>query len=396
MKKLSYTTILAAAFLLLPGCSDDATDKGLVSPDVLVADSEVEIKLSSNSSDMITRAGVIGEKDTFSTSNYMGIFCLAEEALPDALTAPEIDWSRPKTSANDVAMFNESAKVIKGNIVFPDKIYHFYPQSNWYKYRFYGYYTAKAGKKDESGNLIVYAEPNNITVPITFNGFDDIFWGKSGDADADDVHNEYAYSAMYYRKHIKDKTESNSIIPKMTFKHVMTCLEFSVLAMDGAAEALTISSIELVDAPKDIKLIVADKEDESQEGKVIVEDDSDSIDVALRDVSKPEYDAKPLSQTSITSTETVIGGADGYPAAFYVLPQKNHKIRVSMLKGGTVFSYEKDVSLPDFDSQNGQTTYAGYKYKLKLQIYGPQQISLKATLKDWEYTEGENDIPIEL
>ena len=233
-------------------------------------------------------------------------------------------------------------------------------------------------------------------MPITFNGFDDIFWGKSGDADADDVHNEYAYSAMYYRKHIKDKTESNSIIPKMTFKHVMTCLEFSVLAMDGAAEALTISSIELVDAPKDIKLIVADKEDESQEGKVIVEDDSDSIDVALRDVSKPEYDAKPLSQTSITSTETVIGGADGYPAAFYVLPQKNHKIRVSMLKGGTVFSYEKDVSLPDFDSQNGQTTYAGYKYKLKLQIYGPQQISLKATLKDWEYTEGENDIPIEL
>ena len=84
MKKLSYTTIiLAAACLLLPGCSDDAADQVFVSPDVLVADSEVEIRLSSNSSDMVTRAGVIGVKDTFSTSNYMGIFCLAEEALPD-------------------------------------------------------------------------------------------------------------------------------------------------------------------------------------------------------------------------------------------------------------------------------------------------------------------------
>ena len=66
MKKLSYTTILAAACLLLPGCSDDAADKGLVSPDVLFADSEVEIKLSSNSSNMTTRAGLYDEEE-FST-----------------------------------------------------------------------------------------------------------------------------------------------------------------------------------------------------------------------------------------------------------------------------------------------------------------------------------------
>ncbi len=402
MKKLSYTTILAAACLLLPGCSDDAADKSLVSPDVLVADSEVEIKLSSNSSNLVTRAGVVGEGDSFSTSgsNDMGIFCLAEEALPEALNAPEIDWTRLPSEANDVAMYNVSAKVKSGNVVFHDGAHYYYPQSNWYRYRFYGYYTAKAGKKDDAGNLIVETSKNNITVPLTFNGYDDILWGKSGDADDD--FKEYAYSAKYYRKHIDNEkensdyyTDPNIIIPKMTFHHVMTCLQFSVKAEDEAAESMTIKSIELMDAPEDLKLIVADKEDESNEGKVIVDENSELVNVPLMDVVNPNLtNATEIPQTLITSTETVIGGSDGYPAAFYVLPQKEHKIRVSMIKDGRELPpYEAIVNLPDF--QKDQTTYVGYQYTVKLKIYGPQEISLKATLEDWKEVE-DNDIPIEL
>ena len=99
MKKLSYTTILAAACLLLPGCSDDAADKGLVSPDVLVADSEVEIKLSSNSSSMATRANEVYEDENglLNTTGYTGIFCLAEGILPQAEgIADDINWLRSK------------------------------------------------------------------------------------------------------------------------------------------------------------------------------------------------------------------------------------------------------------------------------------------------------------
>ena len=109
----------------------------------------------------------------------------------------------------------------------------------------------------------------------------------------------------------------------------------------------------------------------------------------------PDYEHAPtlypkVTKVSISDIETKIGNN----AYFYVLPQKEHKIRVALRKGGDKINYDVNVSLPPFNV--GQTTYAGHKYKLILQIYGPQEIGLKATLKDWEYTEGENDIPIEL
>ena len=79
------------------------------------------------------------------------------------------------------------------------------------------------------------------------------------------------------------------------------------------------------------------------------------------------------------------------PYAFYVIPEKMHKFRIE-LRG--LDPYVVNVSLPNF--KEDQTTYAGHKYKLQLQIYGPQTIGMTATLVDWEYEEGTHDIPVEL
>ncbi|MBR2359168.1 MAG: fimbrillin family protein [Bacteroidaceae bacterium] len=377
MKKLSYTTILAAACLLLPGCSDDATMDSfepVVTPPAseLVADSEVLIKLSSSSSSMATRAeGYNDANGLFNTSGYTGIFCLAEDKLPQAEgIANDINWLRSKEDpdADDMVMFNVSSKVKAGNIVWDGL--HYYPFSNWYKYRFYGYHTLN------SDNESIEVTPSNITVPLTFTGKDDILWGKS--EDNTDTQSSYAYSAKYYREHIKASTEAE--IPNMEFKHMMTRLEFSVKGCDAAAYNYKVDGITLLDAPKNLRLIVADRENE--EGFVISDENSDeTVDVPLTDY---------LIGMSITDVEKTIKSEE-YPYAFYVIPEKMHKFRIE-LRG--LDPYVVNVSLPNF--KEDQTTYAGHKYKLQLQIYGPQTIGMTATLVDWEYEEGTHDIPVEL
>ena len=267
-----------------------------------------------------------------------------------------------------MVMFNVSSKVKAGNIVWDGLFY--YPFSNWYKYRFYGYHTLN------SDNESIEVTSSNITVPLTFTGKDDILWGKS--EDNADTQSQYAYSAKYYREHIKASTEAE--IPNLEFKHMMTRLEFSVKGCDAAAYNYKVDGITLLDAPKSLRLIVADRENE--EGFVRKDENSDeTVDVPLTDWA---------IGMAITDAEKTIK-TEEYPYAFYVFPEKTHKFRIE-LRG--LDPYVVNVSLPDF--KEGQTTYAGYKYKLQLQIYGPQTIGMTATLVDWEYEEGENDIPVEL
>lgn len=393
MKKLSYKTIiLAAACLLLPGCADDAADaiEQPVTPPTaeLVGDSEVEIKLSSSSSTMLTRAGVYEGTNGFYTTKWMGIFCLADEKLIQS--AEDIDWSRSSTTSEDVHLDNVGAMVTDGQLSFTGGATYYYPMSNKYRYRFYGYYTRQTE--------VVTKEPEKVTVGVTFKGNDDILWGKS--EMPQDTYEKYAYSAKYYREHIKDVT-TEAAIPTIGFEHVMTCLEFSVIAKDESAKNLTISSIKLLNAPQKLNLVLATKSHVG-EGVIEIDETSDAtVNVDLMDVKytldeetgKLTYETPVVTSVPITDEEAIVGVSetDLTPAAFYVFPQREHLVRVEMKGFGKTFTYDMPVQLPEGD------TYAGHKYKLKLQVYGPQQITLNTTLEPWVYDEEtDDDIEIEL
>ena len=402
MKKLSYTTILAAACLLLPGCSDDAADKGLVSPDVLVADSEVEIKLSSNSSSMATRAGVYNG-ETFSTPTScvldgrtiaipkLALFCLATAKQENATGATDIDWTKAKGTYNDVKLYNGPANVWDGDF-FLDAIECF-PVSNCDTYSFYGYYT----KQGNESIVVPTPTSNRIDVNVAITGYNDIIWGESSvPADVPEEISKYAYSAKYYRECVKGEVETTPA--QMTFEHMLTSFMFKVTPKDVNAQGVKITSIKLKNQLSSGTLCVASLVDDGA-GEIVANEDVSKVDFALYDplVTKDEA-AKTLVETlspatfSITEDmaidEAITLGGDDDPAAFYVMPdQEKYTLEVTMSKNGKTFTSEMDIPLGD-GTGNTVNPGAGKRSIISLAIYGPQEISLEATLTPWEDTEG--------
>lgn len=404
MKKLSYTTILAAACLLLPGCSDDAADKALVSPDVLVADSEVEIKLSSNSSTMATRAGVYGE-GAFSTPTScvldgkeisnpprLALFCLAT-GRQDGSEPTDIDWTRPWPDYNDVRLFNDPAKVWYGGITLDAIAY--YPISNLYTYSFYGYYTKQAYASD------VKRTAQQIDANVTINGYNDIIWGESTvPGEMDENVSKYAYSAKFYRECIKNDIETAPA--QMTFKHMLTSFKFTVTPKDENAKGVTISSIKLKNQPRSATLCIASLENSDSAGKITKNDNASVGSLTLYDPSVEQTGDEhstsgTLKETLVPATfeigeETEIDiavtlGGENDPAAFYVLPdQDKYTLEIVMTKNGDTFTSEMDIPAINVT--------AGTRTTVNLAIYGPQEISLQATLTPWTDVEAPEDIEL--
>lgn len=398
MKKLSYTTILAAACLLLPGCADDAADKGLVSPDVLVADSEVEIKLSSGSPTMATRAGVYGD-EAFSTPTScvlggvtiatpkLALFCLATGKQDNATGATDIDWTHEWPSYNDVRLFNDPAKVWEGNISLDAPAY--YPISNLYTYSFYGYYTKQANASD------VTRTANKIDAKVTINGYNDIIWGESSEPEGlnEDIA-KYAYSAKFYRECVKQSVGSKHA--QMTFQHMLTSFMFKVTPKDENAKGVTITSIKLKNQPQSATLCIASMAD-GEAGKITVDEEASTGDFTLYDPEVEKDDeAKTLKETlapaTFAITNETIGtavtwGGEADPAAFYVMPnQEKYTLEIVMTKEGNTFTSEMDIP----------ATYvtAGTRTTVNLAIYGPQEISLQATLTPWADKDASEEIEL--
>lgn len=402
MKKLSYTTIiLAAACLLLPGCSDDAADKVFVSPDVLVADSEVEIKLSSNSSNMVTRAGLY-DGESFSTPTEcviggntiepkLALFCLATGIQDGTSDATEPNWTKysEDQKSNDVWLKNMESRVWEGNIELNETA--FYPLSNWYTYSFYGLYTKQ--------NNPVMPSQDKMDVVVYLNGYDDIIWGKSFVSD-EDTQKDYAYSAKYYREHIKEDNPAGPA--QMQFHHMLTCFQFQVKPMDDNAKDMVITSIKLKNQPSHGRLCIASKNQEYTEGEIGEYTNATFKDITLYDVEiEKDEEQRTLIETLTPAQFTIeedmvletaydLGGADD-PAAFYVMPnQEKYTLIVNLWKDGKDFP-PAELDIPIEDMSN---VAAGKRNIVKLALYGPQEISLQATLEDWEDTD--EDLEIEL
>lgn len=453
MKKLSYKTIiLAAACLLLPGCSDDAADaiEQPVTPPTaeLVGDSEVEIKLSSSSSTMTRAGGLYEERDEngeltgkFSTLSWrrLGVFCLATGKQPEATTAPTPVWSNSEDKLN-VLMWNQHAQVNveDGGVALDNTKPYFYPANNMYRYSFYAYHMSNASLAtpvlSDDGNQILIQKQN-------IDGREDVIWGKAGydyNMLASDEHLPYAYSAKYFRQ---KGAEADNFLPNIQLEHILSRFTFSVVVGDEGARNMRITSVGLADMPTKFDMVLADNTQPEKEGgisKVYLNEEEPGED--------GEVETKSLLSEFLLYGRRVYKTADGYDEQFTsnrlamtipsdaevnsVYPFTNEygtfgtnasigdntfvqseEPCIMVIPGlenilgpdGNKLGYKLRIVMRDAQSNSFESIQAlpvptagferGKTYNVKITVYGPQQIKLTATMKDW--IEGD-DISVEL
>lgn len=447
MNKLSYTTILAAAFLLLPGCSDDAAiDNGVIgeSPEALVGDSEVEIKLSSNSSPLTRTAHLFEEENpgtgtsTFSTiiGRRLGVFCLASgkqmgEDSPAYVTDP--DWNNKGVAGkSDVVLWGELANVTRGNLAFSEPKY--YPATNWYRYDFYAYHTSATGAPAP----VLSDDGKQVTITETIDGQKDIIWGKTGyqniAGDGTD-YNKYAYSARYFRRQMDDKGAITP--PSLKMKHSLCRFTFTVEVGDEAARGITVSSIALLNMPQTFSMVLANNtygltgdelvSAQTEEGTIIPGsiDMDNRTDFNLKGYYQYKYDESKYSEVyadvkwTIPDDATVssshrLNGQDAnwddlsgkeivsWPDAHILaLPGLDeYTLRIALRTAeGTNLVCDQPLPFGNADGLMGSEAVPakpGYSYNVTIKVYGPQDIGLSAELEDWKTDDTMGDISIEL
>ncbi len=376
MKKLFWLNVLAAV-ALLPGCSNDnepLKDGSMV--EVVIGDSEVEIKLSSGTA--ATRASIESDENNAFEVDGLGIFCVAKDKQNPEINppAPDIDWTRySEYGKTDVLMHNVPANAVIENkedvtstsIVWADpEAQYFYPISNWYKYDFYGYYPVQDDAK-------ISTTSDCITVAMEIDGYKDVLIGKASSEE------QYAYSAKYFRTAARE-------LPKMEFHHYLSRFTFTVEAgadYTGSKENATrmsVKEITLFDMPYMFEFVVASKNswgtgsynDEKLKDFYLHDANSDAL--ALVPVSADE-------RSKVGDALMVIPGLESYG------------IRVVLVdENGKEFVSEFPLSLSEHLEEG--TTEMGHSYNINMTVYGPQEIKLNAVLKPWEIVE--TDIPIEL
>lgn len=250
--KLCIITLSLVLTLFMASCSSDDDLTVKITPaqwSSEVKDSEVKILLSPE--DDNTRASVESDADGVFSANGLGVFCLATDKIDPSTI--DIDWKKGSDGFRysvwvDNAKINTTRKNGKTSLSWDDGVSRWYPSGSWHKYGFYGYYPIV-------DNENINYTSTSITATIPLNGTQDVIYGK---ATSDE---DYAYSRVYFKK-----TLNKYKVPKMEFEHKFMRLKFRITAgtVDGKiTDALNtgVTKIEVVNVPKEVKMVIADKND---------------------------------------------------------------------------------------------------------------------------------------
>jgi len=376
-------------------------------------ESNVEVRLSSGGFGIgiSTRGSGSVESDNegnFETpeNEYIGIYMLATDRIG---TNPEearpVDW----TDYRCIKMTNVQTKAVteagKTNLKWDNT--YWYPYENWYAFRFYGYYP----RVDDSN---ITLQSNLIVANYTgLDGTTDIIHGKSKGycSDEDELSNnpanpdpwaKYRYSAQYFRKagHLDE-------CPSVDFGHKLMRVQFYIQGVgdeNGSYEMANKMMLQSVaikarnsvmgpgnwdgeHIPTKAYLVVADLENSGNTGTLTFDWENDCTEsIVMRDNDNQPYDSKDKvnGNEEIKVGRPILlpvpdaGAGDGF---IY-----GAQISLKMVDGeGNTLATFNDASPLDLNLKPEAGEYkAGHTYKVIIKISGPQQVSLKATLSDWE------------
>ena len=391
-----YVSLLAAVALTACSTDEEVSNKDALSLD----DTPVQIRLSVGRGHQ-TRSSIESNDDGLFKLDSLGIFMLATDIQ---LTNPEedpIDWgfgshpyepSSPYANPWAVWMENVAANAVlddentptRTDILWCDNVIRWYPVGNWYSYRFYGYYP-----RVEMDQI----EVTDTRRCVNYTGLDgtkDIIWGTSAGADMDDSKEKYRYSGRYFRQ--SGYAEKN---PAIAFEHKMMRLQFCIQGIADenaevghkfdAANTMIIDTIIIERVPTVASLIVADI-DSTLNGKITYDwvDNLDSLGVIGE--NDGEFVKEQIQNDSIIKVGQPIllpvldadATAAGYMKYRVIIRLKN--------TSGDKFNHEKPIDL-----RMTNTYQPGKSYRVVLQIAGPKQVTVMATLKPWDIDNDTND-----
>lgn len=263
---------------------------------------------------------------------------------------------------------------------------HYYPLDNTINYSFYGYYPYADG----TDNKIIASATDNV-ISATYSAFDgtqDILWGKIKatqlDINASTDGNIYdGFNARYFRK-MKNKTT-----PNIEFNHKLVRLVFNISGGEGTINDLQVTSIKLVNVPKEISLIVADKVTNINEGTISYTQATDSY--TLKEKNGADATSVNLHNGVEAVNKVTMGESIMVPAEIAKANSGNYtaEIQLAFKSGGSTISPSTITITPPTD----KTFTAGNSYNINIKIHGLTEIKVTATLAPWG-DGGNSDIEI--
>ena len=254
----------------------------------------------------------------------------------------------------------------------------YYPNQGTLNYNFYGYYLSDTPDEwtkptiDETGKI--------VTTTFTIDGTDDVLWGKAeaqtlNGIDDDSGSTYDGYNAKYFRK------GANAETPEITFKHLLTQLQFHVYksASFEAGQTLYLRSIKVTEVNTNLTLTIADVSGANGEGKLGTAGGA-TASITVPNITGNGIDISAAGEYNsgvpITTTDrAVMLYTDG-------VNTKSFKIEV-VLAGGTdensaISTNTLTISAPD----NGAYGI-GNQYNVILKINSLMSIELEGVLEAW-------------
>lgn len=377
MKK-SFIGAAAATLILLSGCSSDNPAETAAEEWAVEQIPGVEIRLSASESASVavqeTRAALL--EDDLDIEG-LGIFGLAREEL-DINHSPALStWFGPSDNWSECILNNVKANKVGNDVKWDDpEAVYFYPISQFFGYDFYGYYPYQL-----SENLVY--EDKRVTANIDIDGTLDLLWGRATKL-SDDATGKYAYSARYFRMN----AEAYESEPNIPLQHMLTRLVFEVRPVENymgsgdysLAAKMEVDTIQVMDAYTHLALTIADLDqlDQDLSTRLQLRDGTTEV-LDLLDENGQQFDPVHLSAPA-AGTEPVslpIG------ESIMVYPQERYTVRIVLRMDGHEGTFITEVPL-----QLIHEFERGKSYKVTINVHGPREITLGATIENWEEVEG--------
>lgn len=249
-----------------------------------------------------------------------------------------------------------------------NSVYYYYTEGETYD--FYGYHIGGELAED----VVVTKEDDAISFPYTIDGATDLMVATTNkakdilaDTSTDGVTEGDVYSAWAARR---------SVHPTLVFEHALTRFNFIVRGMNDASEELTVTGIKMNDLATTGTFTVAG----DNLGFVTTSNADASLSLAMTEEE----------QVKKGNTNYVNFDASGsYPCLMIAPNLANINVEVSMKHDNIekvnpyIISVNASQVLKDGVAAGITTFAAGTAYNIYVNVYGPEEIRIKAELTEW-------------
>ena len=360
MKK--YQLFAAAAIVALASCTKNGQTTPPEITDPLEDGNPVPVLFSAASPKLQVKS--VGAVDKAWNSQELKIYGY-DRTVTDFTQAAFID----NVSATAPADGNKGAIAVL-NPAYDNEPFYYVTGKN---YDFYGYHIDDAA----TGEPVKTAA--SVAVPFEINGSQDLMLAKADqktDIDAagktDEVSVDKAYSAFAARR---------GVHPKLLFKHQLARFTFEIVAGSEAGSNIFVTGIGVESKFKGNLTVVGantgitDVVEET--ARLALQEKGVNGTQALTEVKPDAYAAGKTNYKAIGESVMVIPGEESY------------KIYVSTRQDGVnteIDPQEWTLNIANIENApEGATKFeAGYSYKIKIVIYGLEEVKITAELEDWK------------